>query len=726
MAHCQPTTMERPPMNQEEFDRRFEYELPQKKKSVFTRFTSVSKKYWQPFTSPRNFGRTIVSFLPIIHWLPRYPFKTDLLHDFTGGLTVGIMHIPQGIAYAILAGVDPVVGLYSSLFPVILYIFFGTSQHASTGTFAVVSLMTSKPVYRLTGGAASTTVSTTTMGSLASSTMTGVLSTSEAPATGPTAVEVATALAVLIGIIQVFVGTFGLDFVMTYFSDELVAGFTTGASFHIFVTQVKDVVGIPNLPRRTGIGNCVMKIYDLCANIARTNLITLALSAGTIVMLLLGKHLLNPCLKKRLHCPVPVPMELIAIILGTLISYFAKLNEKYDVEVVGLIPAGLPPPVIPHLELIPKLIVDAISITVVVMAIHVSLAKMLAKKYQYEVDVNQEFYAMGFTSLLSGFFPVIPHSTSLSRTVVSAGAGSRTQVCMIFSCILVLIIVLFAGSILQPLPMCVIGSVILAALLGMFRKFKQLIRLWQLSKIDFSIWLMAFSATVLIDVMEGLAIAILFALFTTIIREQWPRWHILANIAGTYDFRDVERYRHIYFFNGVCVLRFDSPLLFTNVERFRKVIENIAADWDCLRCCGKANKKQLILGEQNEKDTVSVTSENQKKFLIVDCSGFAYVDMMGVNSLKEIHEDLRDRGVSVFFAAAKAPVRELFEASGLYAAVAKTNFYPTIYDAIAFAQAERSGGSPEDTNSEDSYVNHAVDTTDETIDCPETPRIQKS
>ncbi|VDL79278.1 unnamed protein product [Nippostrongylus brasiliensis] len=131
MAHCQPTTMERPPMNQEEFDRRFEYELPQKKKSVFTRFTSVSKKYWQPFTSPRNFGRTIVSFLPIIHWLPR-PW------------------------------------------------------------------------------------------------------------------------------IQVFVGTFGLDFVMTYFSDELVAGFTTGASFHIFVTQVKDVVGIPNLPRRTGIGNCVM------------------------------------------------------------------------------------------------------------------------------------------------------------------------------------------------------------------------------------------------------------------------------------------------------------------------------------------------------------------------------------------------------------------------------------------------------------------------------------
>ncbi|PIO59894.1 STAS domain protein, partial [Teladorsagia circumcincta] len=174
-----------------------------------------------------------------------------------------------------------------------------------------------------------------------------------------------------------------------------------------------------------------------------------------------------------------------------------------------------------------------------------------------------------------------------------------------------------------------------------------------------------------------------------------PRWHILANISGTYDFRDVERYRHIYFFNSVCVLRFDSPLLFTNVGRFRKIVDNVAADWEGIKYCGKLDKKHLVLGEQNEKDTVSVSdsSVSQKKYLIIDCSGFAYVDIM-------------------------APVRELFEASGLYAAVAKTNFYPTIYDAIAYAQMERGVATPDHFASHDSYVNH-VDTTDEAVQCPE-------
>ncbi|KIH51296.1 STAS domain protein, partial [Ancylostoma duodenale] len=114
-----------------------------------------------------------------------------------------------------------------------------------------------------------------------------------------------------------------------------------------------------------------------------------------------------------------------------------------------------------------------------------------------------------------------------------------------------------------------------------------------------------------------------------------PRWHILANISGTNDFRDMERYRHIYFFNSVCVLRFDSPLLFTNVERFRKIVDKLANDWNNVRCCGKIDKRHLI-GEQNEKhENQSDSSHPTKRYLIIDCSGFAYVDVMGVNSLKE-------------------------------------------------------------------------------------------
>ncbi|VDP16408.1 unnamed protein product [Heligmosomoides polygyrus] len=201
---------------QEEFDRRFQYERPHHGTTTLMRVASFTQKFWRPFTSPTNFARTIVSFLPILNWLPRYELKTNLLHDVIGGLTVGIMHVPQGrilaetvfcaypslntykpyshsIAYALLAGVDPVVGLYTSFFPVLMYMFFGTSRHCSTGTFAVVALMAGKAVHRLTGTTASDSVSAALTN----------LTSSEPSA--PTAVQVASALTMLIGIIQAFV-----------------------------------------------------------------------------------------------------------------------------------------------------------------------------------------------------------------------------------------------------------------------------------------------------------------------------------------------------------------------------------------------------------------------------------------------------------------------------------------------------------------------------------------
>ncbi|KAE9421442.1 hypothetical protein Angca_002250, partial [Angiostrongylus cantonensis] len=246
--------------------------------------------------------------------------------------------------------------------------------------------------------------------------------------------------------------------------------------------------------------------------------------------------------------------------LGTIISYLAHLNVNFNVAVVGRLPAGLPEPALPHFELFPSLLVDALSISVVTLAIHVSLAKIFANKYQYEVDTNQECYAVGFTSVLSGFFPIFPPSCSLSRSMVSAGAGSKSQLSSIPSSLFIFVVVQFSGSWLQSLPMCVLSSIIVVALLGMFRKYEQLKKLWSLSKIDFSIWVTAFVATLVTDVMQGLAIAILFALFTTVIRVQWPRWHILGNISGTSEFRDMERYRHTYFFEVRQAHLFNVPL----------------------------------------------------------------------------------------------------------------------------------------------------------------------
>ncbi|ETN76016.1 inorganic anion transporter, SulP family [Necator americanus] len=240
-------------------------------------------------------------------------------------------------------------------------------------TFAVVALMTGNAVKRLA------------VTPLDEDPLTNLTMSSD----GPTPIQVASALSVLIGMIQTAVAILGLDFVTTYFSDELVGGFTTGASMHVFITQLKDVAGITGLRRRDGVANALLKVYDLCEAIGRTNLMTLGLSAVTMLVLVLGKDLINPLVQKRLRCPVPIPFELIAVIGGTLVCQFAQLKTNFNVTTVGYIPTGLPAPIFPHVDLFSSLILDAISISVVVMAIHVSLSKILAKRFQYDVNTNQ-------------------------------------------------------------------------------------------------------------------------------------------------------------------------------------------------------------------------------------------------------------------------------------------------------------------------------------------------
>ncbi|KAK6748659.1 hypothetical protein RB195_001336 [Necator americanus] len=661
---------ERTPMNQVEFDKRFGYVRPEEGSPLLTASKRYFGKFILPFSSPTLFWKTTIGFVPILQWLPRYRIKENLLNDVVGGFMVGIMHVPQGIAYAVLAGVHPVVGLYTSFFPVITYMLFGTSRHASIGSFAVVALMTGQTVHR---------VSTPTDVNI-----THTIGTSAGSRYEPE--EVASALTLTIGITQIVIGTAGLDFVTTYFSEQLVAGFTTGASVHVFVTQLKDITGIYGTPRRTGVGNAILRASDVILEIHRINWTTAIVSAITILLLTTGKKIVNPIVRKR--SPVPIPFELLAIMLGMTISGILSLETKYFVAVVGHIPTGLPFPSLPRVELLPALLRDAISISVVIMAVHISMAKLLAKKYQYPIDVKQEFFAAGFTSTISSFFPVFPSSCSLARTLVNASAGSKTQLFAAFSSLFIFVVVQFSGTWLKVLPMCILASIIIVALLDMFAKFQQLPGIWAISKIDCAIWIVAFLATACIDVMDGLAIAIAFALLTTVFRLQWPTWHILAHVKGTMEYRDVERYQQVDFVQGICIVRFDAPLLFTNVEQFRTMVYNVSKNWNSIACNFHAT-----WDSGSEKEDASnqkrQSAPKRGRFLIIDCSGFVYVDMMGVNCLKEVYEDLLKKNIVVFFAAPKAPVRELFEAAGLYESVKKTNFYPTIHDAMFFAKQRR-------------------------------------
>ncbi|PAV68658.1 hypothetical protein WR25_18731 [Diploscapter pachys] len=602
----------RKPMNQLEFDKEFVYEKPEEEDE----FAKVAKKflrsYYEPFTSLPRFKVALFDWIPILKWLPQYNWKDDIIYDLMGGLTVGVMHVPQGIAYAMLAKQSAVVGLYTSLWPSLFYMFFGTSRHNSLGSFAVVSLMTGLAVSDML---------------------------ERYPSLSP--VLISTSLTLLIGIIELLLAFFKLSFLTTYFSDQVVSGFTTAASCHVFSSQLNDLFGYRSLPSRSGPFNLPLHLYDIVVSIPQLHVPTLCLSVSVMIFLIVTKDYVAPQMKK--YISFPIPFELMVVILSTIVSYAFSLHENYGVRIVDHIPVGLPSMSVPSLGLFPKLITDALGIAIIVVAIHISLAKMFAKKLSYEVEAGQELFALGISTVGSSFFSVYPAAASLGRTIVNVETGTRTQ----------------------------------------------------------SIWLMAFLSTLLINVTEGLIVSILYALFTTIAREQWPRWHLLGNVGGT-EFRDSERYREVHFFSGVCIFRFDSPLLFTNVEKFKQSVNKAYREWEKSHEFYVLRKERSALLNWEEYENTlhhymeSHSHENGpsqadpdvmlSRHFIIDCSGFTFVDYMGVSALKEVYSDMRNRGILVYFAAAKAAVRDLFESSGFYSFVAKENFYPTIRDAVAIAK----------------------------------------
>uniref|UniRef100_A0A7E4VES3 STAS domain-containing protein n=1 Tax=Panagrellus redivivus TaxID=6233 RepID=A0A7E4VES3_PANRE len=678
----------RPPMNQEEFDVRFGYKRPEHSHDpVLRNAGKFCRRYYQPCRSPRALWQTIMGFVPILQWLPAYQFKENLLHDCLGGLTVGVMHVPQGIAYAVLAKVAPVVGLYTSFFPPLLYMIFGTSRHNSIGSFAVVSLMAGMAVTRNCG--ATPLDDDPTYASYETCT-----------------VVTASTLAFTIGLVNIVMGILRLEIVATYFSDQLISGFTTAASCHVFVTQLKELFGLRGLYQPTGPGYLFRRVYHIILKLPSANWITCVISFGTIASLVIGKDYLNPVIKRRFKVPTGIPMELVVVIFATMISYLLNLEDK-GVKVVNKIPTGLPDVHVPHFSIVPSLLVDALSISVVTIAVHISLAKMFAKKLHYKVDPGQELYALGFVSTLASFFPIYPVSCSLGRTLVNVDAGTKTQLSTVASSVFVAAIILVLGRLLTALPMCVLSAIVIVALKGMARKFSDLRILWPLSKIDFSIWIVSFVATVAWDVTEGLVISIIYALMTTVFRTQFPRWHFLATLSGTNDFRDSERYLEVIDHKGICVFRFDSPLLFTNVERFKQNIQAAFEQWQ-YKWGANSHLPEIIpvidaetIVKLDAKIMNDMTELNVErgfgglvyKHFVIDCSGFTFVDYMGVNALKEIFTEMRENRVLVYFAAAKAPVRDLFEASGFYKYVPKHNFYPTIRDAVAIARKRRNAST---------------------------------
>ncbi|KAK0400793.1 hypothetical protein QR680_015453 [Steinernema hermaphroditum] len=404
-------------------------------------------------------------------------------------------------------------------------------------------------------------------------------------------------------------------------------------------------------------------LYDFFSKIGTTNIPDLVTSAVCILFLFIGKLYINPFITKRI--PVPVPFELIAVVMATVLSYYLHFENDLHMKVVNHIPTGFPAPHAPRFDMIPDLILDAAVIAIVVYVVTFSVGKLFAKKHGYRVSGSQELRALSLTQLLCCFVHCHPASGSLTRSTINSQIGARSQISSVISASLMLLVILWLGPLLEALPMCILSAIIVVALQGMFMQFRDVKVLWKTSKIDLAIWIVSFTATVIWDVSQGLAIAIGFALITVIFRSQWPKTVKLGRVGDTNLYRDLERYGAKNAHPQVVVFRFDAPLLFLNAEHFKE---------SGVKMVDEANAH--LIREQ---------SEIRVKYLIVDASGFTHIDHMGVNGIKELTEELKKGDVSVYIACCKAQVRDLCQMCGLYSTIPKSNFFPDIHDAVLHA-----------------------------------------
>ncbi|XP_031675141.1 prestin-like isoform X2 [Oncorhynchus kisutch] len=637
-----------------------------------------------------------LSFLPILTWLPSYPVKEYLFGDLVSGLSTGVMQLPQGLAYAMLAAVPPVYGLYSSFYPVLLYTFFGTSRHISIGTFAVISLMIGGVVVReapdsmfmiqaLNGTATNTTVFIDT------------------EARDARRVHIAVVLTTLVGVIQLVLGLLRFGFVAIYLTEPLVRGFTTAAAVHVFISQLKYLLGIQT-PRFSGPLSALHSVTAVFSDITSTNVTTLIVGGVCMVVLYCVKDL-NERFKKRL--PVPIPGEIIVVMVSTGISYGLSLSENYQVDVVRTIPSGLLPPAIPDFSLLPNLVTDSIAIAVVGFSMGISLAKIFALKHGYSVDGNQELIALGLCNFVSSFFHTFAITCSMSRSLVQESTGGNTQIAGLLASMVVLLVVVAIGFVFQPLPQTALAAIIMVNLLGMFKQFRDIPALWRTSKIELAIWLVAFVASVLLGLDLGLLVALGFAILSVIYRTQSPKSVILGQVLDTGLYCDVDEYEK----TGVDPVHLQAIRKARKRKLKKESAERESQNHKSPQKMSAVVKLDLELGVTHEvvagggsqnhlevqgngqvAETHTESDSEETRFLeplcpvhtlILDWTPVNFIDSVGAKAIKLVIKEYAAVDVCVFIAGcSRTLLAELRTLQFFTGVVAPEMVFPTVHDAV--------------------------------------------
>jgi len=470
--------------------------------------------------------------IPALEWLLRYQ-KNDLRGDLSAGLIVAIMLVPQGMAYAMLAGLPPVMGLYASTVPLLVYALFGSCRHLAVGPVAMISLLVLAGLSPLAEPGSQEYIS------------------------------LALLLAFMVGAIKLILGLSRMGFLVNFLSPAVISGFTSAAAIVIGLSQVHHLLGIPP----AGGHSFLHLLQGTGSRMEEVHLLTLIIGLAGVIVLLFFRQ-------RAPHFPAPLAV----VIASSLLVQTLGLDQG-GVKVVGHVPQGLPAFSVPAWE--PEKLKDLLPIALTILFVSfmesIAVAKMIAGKEKYRVDSNQEFIGLGLANFVGSFFMSYPVTGGFSRTAVNYQAGARTGLASLFAAAVVILALLFLTPFFHFLPKAVLAAIVLVAVMGLV-DVKEARHLFHLKRMDGWTLVATFASTLALGSIQGILIGVVLSLLLFIRRSAYPQVVELGYLEKEDVFRNLQRFPDARVYPGVLLLRVDSSLYFANMEFVRKFIEGKIAE----------------------------------------------------------------------------------------------------------------------------------------------------
>lgn len=555
--------------------------------------------------------------LPAWLWLQDYngaKFRADLL----AALIVIAMLVPQGMAYAMVAGLPPVTGLYASILPMIVYALLGGSPTLSIGPVALISMMTFatlEPLYEV--------------GS-------------------PVYIQAACLLALLVGILSTLLGIFRFGFLIRLISHPVIKSFIIASAVLIALSQVKFILDVPLKS-----GDIIEFVQSAWQYLPLLNIATLVFGIASILFLIYTPKLLNTQIFKSFSNFLQfwikaLPLLLVFISIG-LVQFFHI--DHLGIKTVGEIPSGFPPLSMPFWswDLVIQLLPGAAMITMVSFVESISIAQATAFQQRSELNSNQELIALGVANISAGISASFPVTGSLSRTVVNADAGAKTPMAGVLSSIFIVIVSLYFTGMFKELPLAILAVTIMVSIWKLV-DFKPFIETWRYSKADGIAMWVTFFGVLCIDISTGLIIGIVSTFILLLWRISRPHIAVIGLVEGTQHFRNISRHDVLTSANIVSI-RIDENLTFLNANTL----------------------KEFVISE--------VSKNPDLHHVVINCSSISNIDLSALETLEEINRELDKLKIQLHLSEVKGPVMDRLKQSNLINELSG-KFFLTHYQAM--------------------------------------------